>query len=81
MYLNRDLGRARCIASQPVAKITTDPEPCMAMLLEKLQKSDQSLRDCCLCLQHMFNMVAAGEWRDKVGCSKLINVSLKHAVC
>ena len=54
MYLNRDLGGARCVASQPVAKITTDPEPCMAMLLEKLRKSDRSLGDCCLCLHHMF---------------------------
>ena len=40
--------------SQPVAKITIDPEPCMTMVLEKLRKSDQSLGDCCLCLQHMF---------------------------
>ena len=47
MYLNRDLGRARQVASKSVAKITIDPEPCMTMLLE-------CLRDCCLCLQHMF---------------------------
>ena len=39
---------------QPVAKITIDPEPCMTMLLEKLRKSDRSLGDCCLCLQHIF---------------------------
>ena len=25
----------------------------MTMLLEKLQKSDRSLDDCCLCLQHI----------------------------
>ena len=30
-----------------------NPEPCMTMLLEKLQKSDRCLGDCCLCLQHM----------------------------
>ena len=78
----------------------------MAMLLEKLRKSDRSLGYCCLCLQHMFKdqpslvtrpwllegasiglgtrlgsaMAAAGEWRDKVGCSKLTSVSLKRAV-
>ena len=51
---NCDLGGARRDTSQPVAKITIDPEQCMAMLLEKLRKSDWSLRDCCLCLQHMF---------------------------
>ena len=48
------LGRARQVASQPFTKITIDPEPCMTMLLEKLRKSDWSLRDCCLCLQHIF---------------------------
>ena len=48
MYLNRDLGWARWVASQPVVKITTDPEPCMAML-----RNDRSLGDGCLCLQHM----------------------------
>ena len=53
MYLNRDLGGARWVASQPVTKITIDPDPCMAMLLEKLRKSDRSLGDCCLCLQHI----------------------------
>ena len=41
-------------ASQPIAKITIDPEPCITMLLEKLRKNDRSLGDCCLCLQHMF---------------------------
>ena len=52
MYLNRDLGGARRVASQPVAKKTTiAPEP---MQLENLQKSDRSLGDCYLCLQHMF---------------------------
>ena len=54
MYLNRDLGRERQVASQPVAKIAIDLEPCMTMLLEKLRKSDQSLEDCCLCLEHIF---------------------------
>ena len=48
------LGGARRFASQPFAKIIIDPEPCMTMLLEKLRKSDRSLRDCCLCLQHIF---------------------------
>ena len=36
MYLNRDLGSAKLVASQPVAKITIDPESSMTMLLEKL---------------------------------------------
>ena len=54
MYLNHDLGRARWVASQPVAKITIDLEPCMTMLLEKLRKSDWTLEDCCLCLPHIF---------------------------
>ena len=54
MYLNHNLGGARRIASQPVVKITIEPEPmhAMEMLLEKLRKSDRSLGDCCLCLQH-----------------------------
>ena len=78
------LGGARRFASQPFAKITIDPEPCMTMLLEKLRKSDRSLRDCCLCLQHIFKdepcMAAMGEWRDEVGRSKLTSVSLERAV-
>ena len=53
MYLNRDLGGVRWVASQPVTKITIDPEPCMTMLLEKLRKSERSLGDCCHCLLHM----------------------------
>ena len=36
-------------------KIIIDPELCTTMLLEKLRKSDRSLEDCCLCLQHVFN--------------------------
>ena len=48
------LAGARRVARQPFAKITIDPEPCMTMLLEKLQKSGRSLEDCCLCLQHIF---------------------------
>ena len=52
--LRLGLGGARQVASQPAAKITIDLEPCMTMLLEKLRKSDRSLGDCCLCLQHMF---------------------------
>ena len=31
------------LGQQPVAKITLDPEPCMTMLLEKLQRSNRSL--------------------------------------
>ena len=54
VFKSRDLGGVRLVTSLPVAKITIDPEPCMAMLLEKLRKSDRSLGDCCLCLQHMF---------------------------
>ena len=54
MYLSRDLGGTRRVASQPIAKITIDPEACMTMLVVKLRKSDWSLGDCCLCLQHMF---------------------------
>ena len=54
VFESRDLGGARRVVSQPVAKITVDPEPCMAMLLEKLRKSDRSLGDCCLCLQQIF---------------------------
>ena len=56
MYLNHATwaGRDGSRASQPVAKITIDPEPCMAMLLEKLRKSDRSLGGYCLCVQHTF---------------------------
>ena len=54
IFESRNLGGARWVASQPVAKITIDPEPCMTMLLKKLQKSDRSLGDYCLCMQHIF---------------------------
>ena len=53
IFESRNLGGARRVASWPVAKITIDPEPCMTILLEKLQKSDRSIGDCCLCVQHM----------------------------
>ena len=56
-----DSGGARRVASQPVVKIPIGPEPCMAMLLDKLGKSDQSLGDCCLCLEHISAMDAAGK--------------------
>ena len=54
MYLKHDLRGARRVTSQPVAKIIIGMEPCMTLLLEKLQKSDRSLGGCCLCLQHIF---------------------------
>ena len=74
MYLNHAtlVGRdALRVTSQPVAKITIDPEPCMTMLLEKLRKSDRSLGDCCLYLQHMFKdqpglLRVSGETRSAV---------------
>ena len=47
--LNHDQGWTRW-----VARITTNLEPCITMLLEKLQKSDWSLADCCVYLQHTF---------------------------
>ena len=34
--------------SEPVTKITTNSEPCLTMLLEKLRKSDWSSADCCV---------------------------------
>ena len=52
VFESRDLGGARRVASQLVAKITIDPEPC-TLMLEKLQKSNRSFGDCCRCLQHM----------------------------
>ena len=67
--------------SQPVAKITIDLEPC---LLEKLQKSDRSLGDCRLCLQHIFKaepwLLRVSGSRDKGGCSKLASVFLERVV-
>ena len=59
MYLNHVLGGvrqggARRVASQPIAKMTIDSELCTTVLLERLRKSDRSLGDCCLCLQHIF---------------------------
>ena len=54
MYLNHDLGGARWVVSQPVVKITIDPELCTTILLEKLRKIDQSSEDCYLYLQHIF---------------------------
>ena len=41
------------VMSRLVVKITANPESCITMLLEKLQKGDRSLADCCLCLQHI----------------------------
>ena len=52
--IDHNLGRARRFANQPVAKIITNPEPCIAMMLEKLQKSSWSLVDGCLYLKHIF---------------------------
>ena len=72
--MNHDLGGA----SQPFAKITLDPEPCMTMLLEKLQKSDRSLEDCCDFQGSV--MAAVGKWRDDEGCSKFTAVSLERAI-
>ena len=36
--LSHDLDRARRVVSQSVTKIATNPEPCIALLLEKLRK-------------------------------------------
>ena len=52
--LNHNLGGMRGVMSQPVVRIITNPEPCITMLLEKLRKSDGSLADCYLYLQHVF---------------------------
>ena len=75
VFQSCDLGRVRWVMSQPVAKITIDLEPCMTMLLEKLQKSDLSLGDCCLCLQHIFKnqpwlLRVSGETRSAARNSK-----------
>ena len=48
----RDLGVARRVASQPVKKITIDPEPHAWQCCGR--SNARSLRDCCLCLQHIF---------------------------
>ena len=81
MYLNRNLGGARRVASQPVVKITIDPEPCMTMLLEKLRKSDRSLGDCCLCLQHMLKdqpwlLWVSGEMRSAARNSQVYRLNV-----
>ena len=86
MYLNRDLGWARWVASQLVVKISPDPEPCMAMLLEKLRKIDRSLGDGCLCLQHTLKdqswlLRVSGDIRpnSKVYRSNVPSVNCAHA--
>ena len=48
------LGGAETGREQAFHENNNLPEPCVTMLLEKLRKSDRSLDDCCLCLQHMF---------------------------
>ena len=63
--------------SQPVMKITTNPESCITRLLEKLQKRLLSL----LAIYFQVSaMAATGEWRDKLCCLKLACESLDRAV-
>ena len=68
--------------SQPVTKITTNPEPCVTMMLEKLRKSGWFLVDSCHLSATYFQgsaMATAGEWRDGLCCSKLICTSLDRS--
>ena len=78
MYLHRDLGGARRVVSQPIAKITmhgdtageaTKKRPVFGRLLSLFATYVQGSA-----------MDAAGEWRDEVGCSKLTSVSLERAI-
>ena len=45
--MNHDLGMARqgYFTRDPVTRITTNPETCIALLMEKLPKNDWSLAD------------------------------------
>ena len=88
VFESRDLGGARRVASQPVAKITIDPESCMTILLEKLRKSGRSLGDCCLCLQHIFKdqpwlLRVSGEMRSAARNSQayISNVPSVNSAC
>ena len=83
VFESRDLGGARRVASQLVAKITIDPEPCTIMLLERLRKSDRSLGYCSLCLQHMSKDQPWLLWvsrETRSAARTLTSVSLERAV-
>ena len=77
MYLNRDLGGATRVASQPIAETVhnnaageaTNKRPDFGRLLSLSAIYVQGSA-----------MAVAGEWRDEVGCSKLTSVSLECAV-
>ena len=78
MYLNCDLGGARRVASQPLAKITIDPEPCMTVQLEKLRKSESVFGRLLSLSATYFQgsaMAAAGERRGL-----RVSISLERAV-
>ena len=81
--VNHDLGGAKRVASQPFAKITIDPEPCMTMLPGEAMKK-QPVFGRLLSMSAIYvqgsAMASVGEWRDEVGCSKLTSISLKRAV-
>ena len=72
--MNHNLVGVRQVMSQLVMKITTNSEPCVTMMLEKLQKSGWFLVDSCHLSATYFQgpaMAAMGEWRDGLCCSKL----------
>ena len=75
VFESGDLGRARRVASQPVTIITIDLGYAAGEATKKRPVFGR------LPYLQGSAMAATGEWRDKVGCSNLISVSLERAVC
>ena len=80
MYFeSRELGGARRVASQPIANIAICPEPCCWRSYKKRPVFGRLLSLSATYVQGSAR-AAVGEWRDKVGYSKVTSVSLEHAV-
>ena len=62
--------------SHPVVRITTNPEACITMLLEKLRKSNWSLAECCIYVQHIVkNQMNGGAQNSHVHLSIMLLVN------
>ena len=68
----------KCITSQPVIKIIANPEACITMLMEKLQKSVFGRLLSLIFKDQSWSLWESG--RDNLPCSKLIFVSLDSSV-
>ena len=81
MYLNHDLGGDETGREPACRENNNLTGTMMTMLLEKLRKSDRSLGDCCLCLQHLFKdqpwlLRVSGETRSAAQNSQVFRLNV-----